>query len=76
MKDKQKSATVILPGRQGPLLTWINLIQAWISNYSHYKVYDEITFPFPNFNGAKHNGTNTYHNTDFKGRKVVKPPLE
>ena len=28
------------------------LIQAWISNYIHYKVWDEITHPFLNFNGA------------------------
>ena len=25
---------------------------AWISNYTHHKVWDEITYPFPNFNGA------------------------
>ena len=25
---------------------------AWISNYIHYKVWDEITYPFLNFNGA------------------------
>ena len=25
---------------------------AWISNRTHYKVFDEITYPFPNFNGA------------------------
>ena len=24
---------------------------AWISNYIHYKVWNEITYPFPNFNG-------------------------
>ena len=24
----------------------------WTSNYIHYKVWDEITDPFPNFNGA------------------------
>ena len=28
-----------------PLLTWI-------SNYTHYKVWDEIIYPFPNFNDA------------------------
>ena len=28
------------------------LIQAWISNNIHYKVWDEITYPFPNFNDA------------------------
>ena len=27
-------------------------IQAWISNYIRYNVWDEITNPFPNFNGA------------------------
>ena len=25
---------------------------AWISNYIHYNVWDEITYPFINFNGA------------------------
>ena len=30
--------------------TWINFNLAWISNYIHYKVWDEITYPFPNFN--------------------------
>ena len=25
---------------------------AWISNYIHYKVWNEITYPFPNFNGC------------------------
>ena len=27
-----------------------NLIPAWISDSTHYKVWDEITYPFPNFN--------------------------
>ena len=30
----------------------LTLIPAWISNYIHYKVWDEITYPFRNFNGA------------------------
>ena len=30
----------------------LTLIPAWISNYIHYKVWDEITYPFPNFNGV------------------------
>ena len=34
---------------QQPSLT---LIQTCISNYIHYKVWDEITYPFPNFNSA------------------------
>ena len=28
------------------------LIPAWMRNYIHYNVWDEITYPFPNFNGA------------------------
>ena len=35
-----------------PLLTWINFNPTWIGNYIHYTVWDEITYPFPNFNGA------------------------
>ena len=36
----------------GPLLlTWINSITAWISNHMLSKVGDEITCPFPNYNG-------------------------
>ena len=29
----------------------LTLIPAWISNYIHYKVWDEITYPFLNLNG-------------------------
>ena len=32
------------------LLAWFNLIPAWISGYTHYKVCNEITYPFPDFN--------------------------
>ena len=28
------------------------LIPAWISNYIYYKEWDEINYPFLNFNGA------------------------
>ena len=28
------------------------LLLAWISNYTHYNVWDEITYPFLNFNGC------------------------
>ena len=28
------------------------LIPVWICNYIHYNVWDEITYPFLNFNGA------------------------
>ena len=35
---------------QGPIYyDWLTLIPAWINNHS--KVWDEITYPFPNFNG-------------------------
>ena len=35
------------------LLTGIQLlISAWISNHMSSKVWDEITYPFPNFNGC------------------------
>ena len=30
----------------------LTLIPAWISNYIHYKLWDDITYPFLNFNGA------------------------
>ena len=30
----------------------LTLIPAWISNYIHCKVWDEITYPFLNFNGC------------------------
>ena len=30
----------------------LTLIEAWISYYIHYKVWDGITYPFPNFKGA------------------------
>ena len=37
----------------GPFyLLGLTLIPAWISNHMHYKVWDEITYPFLNFNGA------------------------
>ena len=35
-----------------PLLTWITLIPALISNHMPSKVCDEITYSFPNFNGC------------------------
>ena len=30
----------------------LTLMQAWRSNYIHYNVWDEITYPFLHFNGA------------------------
>ena len=30
----------------------VTLIEAWITIYIHHKVWDEITYPFPNFNAC------------------------
>ena len=30
----------------------LTIIPAWISNYIHFKVWDEIAYPFLNFNAA------------------------
>ena len=36
---------------RGPFsLHGLTLIQAWISNYIHHKVWDKLTYQFPNFN--------------------------
>ena len=38
---------------RGPFYKYgLTLIPAWISNYIHYNVWDEITYPFLNFSGA------------------------
>ena len=37
----------------GPLyLHGLTVIPTWMSNYIYHKVWDEITHPFPNFNGC------------------------
>ena len=37
----------------GPILSTLNTeVPAWLSNHIHYKVCNEITHPFLNFNGA------------------------
>ena len=40
-----------LAGRQGPFYQR-GLSPAWISNHTPGKVWGEITYPFPSFNGA------------------------
>ena len=35
-----------------PFANMLTLIPVWICNHTHYKVWDEITYPFLNFNGA------------------------
>ena len=42
-------ASVCTP--RAPFFLGLISIPAWISNYIHYKVWVEITYPFPNFNG-------------------------
>ena len=36
----------------GILLTWINFNPSMDTYYIHYKMWQEITYPFPNFNGC------------------------
>ena len=42
----------VTPLNNGPFNIVQTLIPAWISNHIHYKTCDEITYPFPNFNGC------------------------
>ena len=45
--------TLLILNASGPFYNHgLTLIPAWISNYIHYNVLDEITYPFLNFNGA------------------------
>ena len=38
---------------KGVIVTeWVLWLYAWINNHIHYTVWDEITYPFPNFNGC------------------------
>ena len=47
------SVNGLAPNLSGPFYKHgLTLIPARISNYIHYKVWDEITYPFLNFNGA------------------------
>ena len=46
------SPNQIITTRALLLLTWINLSTSKDSNYIHFEVWDEITYQFPNFNGA------------------------
>ena len=45
--------SIILPCLLGSIINNKDyLIRPWINNHIHYKVWDEITYPFPNFNSA------------------------
>ena len=48
----EKCLHMVIPNRGPFYLHGLTLIPAWISNYIHYKVWDEIAYPFLNFNGA------------------------
>ena len=48
--DKPALVQLMALYHQGPLL--LTLIPAWIINHMPSKVWDEITYPFLNFNGA------------------------
>ena len=42
-----------LKNTRGPIYYHgLTLILTWISNYIHYEVWDEVTYQFPDFNGA------------------------
>ena len=37
---------------RAPFTSELTLISAWISNHMHIKVWYEIIYPFPKFNGS------------------------
>ena len=43
---------VNLPGTPFTFMHWLTIFPAWISNHMSSKVWGEITYPFPNFNGC------------------------
>ena len=57
-RNKLKKLLLMTPRKYyklhlGPLLlTWFNFNPSMVSNHIHYKMWDEITYPFLNFNGA------------------------
>ena len=48
----------------------LTLIPASISNYIHYKVWDEITYQFPNFSGDVWEWVSNLH---FTGHVIAYP---
>ena len=43
---------IFLVAKTPEVILYIILIPVWISNNIHYKVWDEIIYPLPNFNDA------------------------
>ena len=55
VKEKQcaESGKHPFPGTWGPFYRHVlTLIPAWISNHMHRKVWDEVSYPLPNFNNS------------------------
>ena len=53
----------------------LTLMPAWMSNYIHYEMWDEITFLFPNFNGCTIEVWEWIHNfiPHFTGHVITYP---
>ena len=51
----------------------LTLMSAWICNGIHHKVWDEITYPFPNFNSATIEVGEWIYNLipDFAGNVII-----
>ena len=66
---------MVLIGLGHLLLAWFNLIPSWISNYTHYKVWDEIIYPFLGFNGCTIEVYDGINNSipDFFGHVITYP---
>ena len=47
-----KRIDLTICGNSTHVAPFTNMVYARRSNYNHYKVWDEITHPFLNFNGA------------------------
>ena len=52
INKKSSHTSILLPPPVALLLYGLTSIPAWISNYIHYNVWNEITYPFLNFNGV------------------------
>ena len=45
--------TILLPTKGHQILeVWVYYVSAWVSDNIYYTVWDEITYPFSNFNGT------------------------
>ena len=53
-QSKTKPVVLITNIYNNVYIYGLTVIPVWISNYIHCKVWDEITYPFLNFNGCNH----------------------